>query len=184
MMSVLLTALTVAREWERGSMEQLFATPVRRIEIVLGKLAPYFGVAMLQMMLVLATGTWLFGVPIRGSIPMLFALSSLFLIAGLGQGLMISVLTKNQMVATQVAAVSSMLPAVLLSGFIMPIENMPPALQVVSNILPVRHFMHAVRGIMLRDVSLDDLVKDAVALALFAVVVIAISTSRFQRKIA
>ncbi len=184
MMSVLLTALTVAREWERGSMEQLFATPVRRIEIVLGKLAPYFGVAMLQMMLVLATGTWLFGVPIRGSIPMLFALSSLFLVAGLGQGLMISVLTKNQMVATQVAAVSSMLPAVLLSGFIMPIENMPPALQVVSNILPVRHFMHAVRGIMLRDVSLDDLVKDAVALALFAVVVIAISTSRFQRKIA
>ncbi len=184
MMSVLLTALTVAREWERGSMEQLFATPVRRIEIVLGKLAPYFGVAMLQMMLVLATGTWLFGVPIRGSIPMLFALSSLFLIAGLGQGLMISVLTKNQMVATQVAAVSSMLPAVLLSGFIMPIENMPPALQVVSNILPVRHFMHAVRGIMLRDVSLNDLVKDAVALALFAVVVIAISTSRFQRKIA
>jgi ABC-2 type transport system permease protein len=184
MMSVLLTALTVAREWERGSMEQLFATPVRRIEIVLGKLAPYFGVAMLQMMLVLATGTWLFGVPIRGSIPMLFALSSLFLVAGLGQGLMISVLTKNQMVATQVAAVSSMLPAVLLSGFIMPIENMPPALQVVSNILPVRHFMHAVRGIMLRDVSLNDLVKDAVALALFAVVVIAISTSRFQRKIA
>ena len=165
-------------------MEQLFATPVRRIEIVLGKLAPYFGVAMLQMMLVLATGTWLFGVPIRGSIPMLFALPSLFLVAGLGQGLMISVLTKNQMVATQVAAVSSMLPAVLLSGFIMPIENMPPALQVVSNILPVRHFMHAVRGIMLRDVSLDDLVKDAVALALFAVVVIAISTSRFQRKIA
>jgi ABC-2 type transport system permease protein len=184
MMSVLLTALTVAREWERGSMEQLFATPVRRIEIVLGKLLPYFGVAMLQMMLVLAAGTWLFGVPIRGSMLLLFALSSLFLVAGLGQGLLISVVTKNQMVATQIAAVSSMLPAVLLSGFIMPIENMPRALQILSNILPVRHFMHAVRGIMLRDVAPIDLAKDAAALVAFAVVVIAISTARFRRKIA
>jgi len=184
MMSVLLTALTVAREWERGSMEQLFATPVRRIEIVLGKLLPYFGVAMIQMMLVLAAGTWLFGVPIRGSVGLLFALSSLFLIAGLGQGLVISVVTKNQMVATQIAAVSSMLPAVLLSGFIMPIENMPRALQIGSNVLPVRHFMHAVRGIMLRDVAPVDLAKDALALVLFAVVVIAISTARFRRKIA
>jgi ABC-2 type transport system permease protein len=184
MMSVLLTALTVAREWERGSMEQLFATPVRRLEIVLGKLLPYFGVAMIQMMLVLAAGTMLFGVPIRGSVGQLFALSSLFLIAGLGQGLVISVLTKNQMVATQVAAVSSMLPAVLLSGFIMPIENMPRPLQIFSNVLPVRHFMHAVRGIMLRDVAPTDLIKDAIALALFAVVVIAISTARFRRKIA
>lgn len=183
-MSVLLTALTVAREWERGSMEQLFATPVRRLEIVLGKLIPYFGVAMIQMMLVLAAGTWLFDVPIRGSVTLLFALSSLFLVAGLGQGLMISVITKNQMVATQIAAVSSMLPAVLLSGFILPIENMPPALQVLSNILPARHFMHAVRGIMLRDVGSGDLVRDALALALFSVVVIAISTARFKRKIA
>ncbi|MFO0587826.1 MAG: ABC transporter permease [Polyangiaceae bacterium] len=184
MMSVLLTALTVAREWERGSMEQLFSTPVRRLEIVLGKLLPYFGVAMIQMLLVLAAGTWLFGVPIRGSIPLLFALSSLFLIAGLGQGLLISVLTKNQMVATQIAAVSSMLPAVFLSGFIMPIENMPKPLQVMSNILPVRHYMAAVRGIMLRDVSPFDLAKDALALVLFAVVVIGISTARFRRRIA
>ncbi|HEX7601715.1 MAG TPA: ABC transporter permease, partial [Polyangiaceae bacterium] len=184
MMSVLLTALTVAREWERGSMEQLFATPVRRLEIVLGKLLPYFGVAMLQMMLVLAAGTWLFEVPIRGSVGLLFAISSLFLMAGLGQGLMISVITKNQMVATQIAAVTSMLPAVLLSGFILPIENMPVPLQILSNILPARHFMHAVRGIMLRDVAGGDLVKDALALALFAFVVLGISTARFKRKIA
>ena len=184
MMAVLLTALTVAREWERGSMEQLFATPVRRLEIVLGKLLPYFGVAMIQMMLVLAAGTWLFDVPIRGSIPLLFAISSLFLLAGLGQGLMISVITKNQMVATQIAAVSSMLPAVLLSGFILPIENMPRPLQILSNILPARHFMHAVRGIMLRDVAAADLARDALALVLFAVVVLGISTARFKRTIA
>jgi ABC-2 type transport system permease protein len=184
MMSVLLTALTVAREWERGSMEQLFATPVRRLEIVLGKLLPYFGVAMVQMMIVLAAGTWLFEVPIRGSVALLFALSALFLVAGLGQGLVISVVTKNQMVATQIAAVSSMLPAVLLSGFIMPIENMPRPLQILSNALPVRHFMHAVRGIMLRDVEAKDLAVDALALLLFSIVVIAVSTARFRRKIA
>lgn len=183
MMSVLLTALTVAREWERGSMEQLFATPVRRLEIVLGKLTPYFGVAMLQLLLVLAVGTWLFEVPIRGSIPLLFALSSLFLVAGLGQGLLISVVTKNQMVATQVAAMTSMLPAILLSGFILPIENMPRPLQIVSNILPARHFMHAVRGIMLRDVAPSDLLRDAVALTVFSVVVLALSTARFKRRV-
>lgn len=184
MMSVLLTALTVAREWERGSMEQLFATPVRRIEIVVGKLLPYFFVAMLQLLLVLAAGTWLFDVPIRGSIATLLALSSLFLVAGLAQGLMISVVTKNQMVATQVGAMSSILPAVLLSGFIMPIENMPRALQILSSVLPVRHFVTAVRGIMLRDVGARELVGDAVAMALFAVAMIAISTARFSRRIA
>ncbi|MFI5303023.1 MAG: ABC transporter permease, partial [Polyangiales bacterium] len=184
MMSVLLTALTVAREWERGSMEQLFATPVRRIEIVLGKLLPYFFVAMLQLLLVLAAGTWFFEVPIRGSIPTLFALSSVFLVAGLSQGLMISVLTKNQMVATQIGAMSSILPAMLLSGFVMPIENMPRALQIFSNVLPARHFVHAARGIMLRDVAPHELVGDAVAMALFAVAMLAISTARFSRRIA
>ncbi|MBK6512838.1 MAG: ABC transporter permease [Polyangiaceae bacterium] len=184
MMSVLLTALTVAREWERGSMEQLFATPVRRLEIVIGKLVPYSGVAMLQLLLVLAAGTWAFDVPIRGSMLLLLALSALFIVAGLGQGLLISVVTKNQMVATQVAAMTSMLPAILLSGFILPIDNMPRPLQVISNVLPARHFMHAVRGILLRDVGAKDLQRDALSLAVFSVVVIAISTARFRRRVA
>jgi ABC-2 type transport system permease protein len=97
---------------------------------------------------------------------------------------MISVLTKNQMVATQVGAMSSILPAMLLSGFVMPIENMPRALQIFSNVLPARHFVHAARGIMLRDVAPHELVGDAAAMALFAAAMLAISTARFSRRIA
>jgi ABC-2 type transport system permease protein len=184
LMAVLLTALTVAREWERGSMEQLFATPVGRFEIVVGKLLPYFGVAMIQLLLILASGTWFFAVPLRGSFLLLLGISSLFLMATLGQGLVISVLTKNQMVATQVSAISSMLPSMLLSGFVMPIDNMPVALQWFSNIVPARHYIHALRGIMLRDVGARDVAADAIALAVFAAVMIAISTVRFRRKLA
>lgn len=184
MMAVLLTALTVAREWERGSMEQLFATPVGRTEIVLGKLMPYFGVGMLQVLLILAAGTWLFGVPIRGPVVLIFAISALFLLASLSQGLLISVATKNQQLATQGAAVSSMLPATLLSGFVMPIENMPVPLQVLTRIVPSRYFVHALRAVMLRNAPLEVIVPDALALLAFAVVMLVISTILFRRTIA
>lgn len=184
MMAVLLTALTVAREWERGTMEQLFATPVGRTEIVLGKLMPYFGVGMLQVLLILAAGTWLFGVPIRGPVILVFAISALFLLATLGQGLLISVATKNQQVATQGAAVSSMLPATLLSGFVMPIDNTPAPLQALTRIIPARYFVHALRAVMLRDAPLAVIVPDALALLAFAFVMIVISTILFRRTIA
>jgi ABC-2 type transport system permease protein len=183
MMSILLTALTVAREWERGSMEQLFATPVRRLEIVLGKLVPYFGVAMAGLLIVLLIGTFVFDVPVRGSIALLFGVSSLFLLAGLGQGLLISVVTRNQMVATQLAAVSSMLPAALLSGLVIPIENMPRALQLLTYLLPARHFVTILRGIFLRDVSATAILPNIVALAAFALVMLAVSTARFRREL-
>ncbi len=184
MMAVLLTALTVAREWERGTMEQLFATPVGRVEIVLGKLMPYFGVGMLQVLLILAAGTWLFGVPIRGPVVLVFAVSSLFLLATLSQGLLISVATKNQQLATQAAAVSSMLPATLLSGFVMPIDNMPAPLQALTRIIPARYFVHALRAVMLRDAPLVVIVPDALALLSFALVMVVISTILFRRTIA
>jgi ABC-2 type transport system permease protein len=183
-MAVMLTSLTVAREWERGSMEQLFSTPVGRLEIALGKLAPYFVVAFAQLLLILAAATWIFDVPLRGSLVALFAISSLFLYAALSQGLLISVLTKNQQVATQVAAVSSMLPSMLLSGFALPIDNMPWILQKVTNIVPARHYVHAIRGIMLRDVEPTALAGDALALALIGTALLALATARFQRKLA
>ena len=103
MVAVMLTALTLAREYERGSMEQLFATPVGRLEVILGKLAPYFGIGLVQVLLVLVMGVWLFNVPIRGSVGLLFLISSVFLLAMLMQGLLISAATKNQMVASQIA---------------------------------------------------------------------------------
>lgn len=182
--SVLLTSLTIAREWERGSMEQLFATPVGRLEIAIGKLLPYFGVALGQLLLILVVATWVFDVPIRGSLFLVFALSSLFLFAALSQGLLISVVAKNQQVATQAGAMSSMLPAMLLSGFALPIDNMPRVLQIVTNIVPARHYIHALRGIMLRDVEPAALVGDALALLCIGGLLLTLATVRFTRKIA
>lgn len=184
MMGVLLTALAVAREWEKGSMEQLLATPLSRQEIVLGKLLPYFGIGLAQLLLILAVGTWLFDVPIRGSLLLLFAMSSLFLLACLAQGLFISVVTRNQMVATQAAAATSILPAALLSGLVIPVENMPAILRVVTQILPVQHFVRILRGIMLRGASWDMMAADGAVLALFAVAMLAASTAAFRKEVA
>ncbi|MGE0790425.1 MAG: ABC transporter permease [Sandaracinaceae bacterium] len=182
--AVLLTALTVAREWERGSMAQLFATPVGRLEIVIGKLLPYLVLATLAVLLVIAVGTTVFDVPLRGSVIALAVISLLFLTGMLAQGLVISVITKNQMVATQAATLSSMLPSMLLSGFVFPIENMPAPLQLLSRVIPARYMVDGLRAVMLRGNGLETLWPDALALAVFAFVMIAISTARFSRVIA
>ncbi|HCF56530.1 MAG TPA: ABC transporter permease, partial [Myxococcales bacterium] len=182
--AVLLTALAIAGEWERGSMEQLFASPVSGIEIILGKLLPYLALGCLQMLLVLAFGTWAFDVPILGSLPLLFLAGMLFLVGMLGQGLLISVVTRNQLVATQAGAFSSLLPSLLLSGFVFPIENMPRVLQWLSHVIPARYLVNALRGLMLKGVGLEAIWGDLVALTIFAVAVLGISTARFRRKLA
>ncbi|HEX5661598.1 MAG TPA: ABC transporter permease [Polyangiales bacterium] len=184
MVAVLLTALTVAREWERGSMAQLFATPVARFEIVLGKLLPYLVLGMLAVLLVIAAGGWVFDVPFRGSPFALALLSLLFLIGMLGQGLLISVVTRNQMVATQMATMSSMLPSMLLSGFVFPIENMPTALQWISRVIPARYYVAGLRGVLLRGNGLTELWPEALLLLAFGVLMLGLSTARFQRTIA
>lgn len=182
--AVLLTALTVAREWERGSMAQLFATPVNKLEIILGKLLPYLVLGTLTVLLVIAIGSWVFEVPFRGDPLVLVLLSSLFIAGMLGQGLLISVVAKNQMVATQVATMSSMLPSMLLSGFVFPIENMPRVLQLITVVVPARYYIEGLRGILLRGNGLAELWPQALALTAFAVAVLALSTARFQRRIA
>jgi ABC-2 type transport system permease protein len=184
MMGVILTALTVAREWERGSMEQLFSTPVSRLHIVVGKLLPYFVVAMIQLLIVLTGAVWLFDVPIRGSAFLLAGISALFLLAMLGQGLFVSVVTKNQMVATQAAAMTSMLPSMLLSGFVLPIENMPRVIQWITWVVPARYFVDASRALLLRGAGFEAVRGDMLALAIFSTVLIAACMARFQRKIA
>jgi ABC-2 type transport system permease protein len=181
--AVLLTALTVAREWERGSMEQLFATPVSRLEIVIGKLLPYLAMGVVQFLTVLTAGAWAFGLPLRGDFVLLGVCAFLFLLAMLGQGLLISVVTRNQMVASQFAMMSTMLPTMMLSGFLLPIENMPLWIRVLSNILPARHMVTILRGILLKDNGLAELWVDVVALALFALAMIVLSTRRFQRRL-
>ena len=182
--AVLLTALTVAGEWERGSMEQLFASPVGRTEIIVGKLLPYLGLGLLQLLLVLAVGATLFDVPIRGSLGTLFAAGLLFLVAMLGQGLFISVAAKNQLVATQAGTLSALLPSLLLSGMIFPLENMPLALRAISRVIPARYLVHALRGAMLKGNGLAELWPDLVALAVFALAVLGLATALFRRRVA
>ncbi len=181
---VLLTALTMAREYERGSMQQLFVTPVGTAEIMIGKLLPYFALGAIGALLVLAAGTWVFDVPVRGDTAALAVASALFLFGMLGQGLVISIVAKSQMVATQMATMSSMLPSMLLSGFLFPIENMPLPLRVISNVVPARYFIHALRGILLRGNGFAEVQSDLVALAIFASVMFFVGTRRFKRELA
>ncbi len=182
--AVLLTALTVAGEWERGSMEQLFASPVGRLEIVVGKLLPYLALGMLELLLVLAFGAVAFDLPFRGSFFALMSMGFFFLVAMLGQGLLISVVTKNQLVATQAGALSALLPSMLLSGMMVPIENMPRILQWLSYIVPARYMVHGLRGILLKGNDLSVLLPDFLAQIAFAVVILVLTTVRFQRRLA
>lgn len=182
--AVLLTALTIAGEWERGSMEQLFASPIGRLEIVLGKLLPYLALGLLEFLLVVAFGMIAFDVPIRGSGVALAALGLVFLVGMLGQGLLVSVIAKNQTVATQAGTMSSLLPSLLLSGMIFPIENMPWALQQVSRVVPARYLVHGLRGVLLKGNGLDVLWPDLLAMAVFALAMIGLATARFQRRLA
>jgi len=183
MVCVLLTALTVAREWERGSMEQLFTTPIRRGELIVGKLLPYVALGALGVLLVLAVGAWVFEVPIRGSLLALSVAALLFLIGMLGQGLFVSVVSKNQMVATLVGTMTSLLPIQILSGFVFPIANMPKPLQVVAQIMPATHFIAALRGILLRGNGFAEQSLHLVALLAFALVMVLASAAKFRRRL-
>ena len=183
MVSALLTALTVAREWERGSMEQLFATPVRRTEIIVGKLLPYAVLGMVQTLLVVTLGSWMFDVPIRGSLALLFLCSLLFQLAMLGLGLLISVATKSQLLSSQFSIMISMLPTTLLGGFMFPIANMPWPLRAISAAVPGRYYIVALRGVFLKGNGVVVLAPQLLALAGFAIAVLLVAVRRFRRRL-
>lgn len=149
LIGTMLTALVIAREYERGTMESLFATPVTRMQILLGKLIPYYFLGMFSMTICALAGVFLFEVPLRGSVFALFVLSSTFLMPALGQGLLISILTKQQLLAAQTGLITGFLPAVILSGFIFDINSMPEALQYLTLIIPARHFNTALQTVFL-----------------------------------
>ena len=149
LIGTLLTALVVAREWERGTMEAMMATPVSVAELILGKLIPYFLLALGSMALCTALGVWLFGVPLRGSLFALTVVTATFLFPALGQGLLISSATKNQFVASQVALISGFLPAFLLSGFVFEISSMPKVIQLITYIVPARYLIPNLQTVFL-----------------------------------
>ncbi len=181
--AALLTSLTVAREWETGTMEQLISTPLTGPELILGKLVPYFCIGIFDLTLSLLVGRYVFQVPFRGDRPLLLAMSILFLIVALALGVLISIVGKSQFVASQFAMVATLLPAFLLSGFVFPIENMPLVLQIFTHVIPARYFVTILRGIYLKGVGLSVLWGEALFLAVFGGVVLTIAMRKFRKKI-
>ena len=175
LIGALLTALVVSREWERGTMESLMATPVHIAEILLGKVIPYFVLGTGGMLLSVAMAVWLFAVPLRGSFLLLFAVASLFLLVALGMGLLISTVARNQFVASQIALIVTFLPAFLLSGFIFEISSMPKVVQLITHIIPARYFVSLLHTLfMAGDIGAviwpNTLALAAMALLLFGLV--------------
>jgi ABC-2 type transport system permease protein len=170
-MTGLLTSLTIAREWENGTMEQLIAGPVRPAEIVIGKLVPYFGLGFAQVALVFTAGRFLFGVPFTGSGLCLIVTSAVFLFNGLCFGLLLSIVARSQQLAFMLAVILTLLPSIILSGFIFPISSMPKPLQVVTYIVPARYFLYALRGMFLKGYGFGFLWPEIISLALLGVLV-------------
>jgi ABC-2 type transport system permease protein len=181
--AAMLTSLTIAREWERGTMEQLAATPVSRVEVVLGKLLPYLGIGLADVVVCSLLGVFLFDVPFRGSAVLLMAFSFLFLTGALGLGMFISVVAKSQVVATQVAMVVTFLPAFLLSGFMFAIEVMPAPLRAVSLLIPARYFLVVTRGIFLKGIGIEVLRTQALLMVAFAVAGLGLAVLRFRKEL-
>lgn len=182
MMSTLLTAMTVVREKERGTMEQLIASPISGYELMIGKLLPYVVIAFFDLLLVLGAGRVLFGVGVRGSIALLLGLSLVFLLSALGTGLLISVVSPSQQTAMTVAMMASQLPSVLLSGFVFPVSAMPVPLQWLTNIVPARHYLVIVRSIVLKGTGMTWLWRPTFILLAFGVVSIALCARRFRER--
>ncbi|MFW6113186.1 MAG: ABC transporter permease [Thermodesulfobacteriota bacterium] len=183
MVGALLTALTIVREVERGSMESLLATPVRKTELILGKLGPYFLIGLVDLAIAVAMGEFLFQVPLKGSLILYVALSAVFLVVMLGLGMLISILSENQLQAYQMATLITFLPAFLLSGFVFAIPLMPTFLQVASYLVPARYLVTIAKGIYLKGVGLEVLWPSALMLVFFAVFFLALAVRTFKHKI-
>jgi ABC-2 type transport system permease protein len=181
--AALLTSLTVAREWETGTMEQLISTPLKGPELIVGKLVPYFVIGIIDLVLSVLVGVYIFEIPLRGSLVLLFAMSVIFLIGVLSLGMLISIIAKSQLLASQLALVGTMLPAFLLSGFIFPIDNMPAVIQAITHLIPARYYVTILRDIYLKGVGLGVMAGEAALLAVFCVLVIALSIRKFRKRI-
>jgi ABC-2 type transport system permease protein len=178
-----LTSLTIAREWERGTMEQLISTPVSKLEIEMGKLLPYFIIGVMDTALCAGVGVGWFGVPFRGSWTVFYGCSMLFLTVVLSLGYLISVVGKSQLGASQMALLVTFLPAFLLSGFIFPIEQMPQAVQWITRILPARYYVSILRNVFLKGTDVRVIAGEIVALAVFAAVLITLATTAFHKRL-
>jgi ABC-2 type transport system permease protein len=177
---VVITSLAITREFERGTMENLLATPLRPLELMIGKIIPYIIVGYLQVCLVLLCAYFVFGVPIEGNVPLLLLFCLPYFAANLSMGLMFSTIATNQLQAVQ-SAMFFFLPSILLSGFISPFHGMPAWAQWLGNLLPITHFLLIVRGILLKGIGLSEIWHEVIPIILFTIVVMTIAIRRYRR---
>lgn len=182
--AALLTSLTIAREWEMGTMEQLMSTPVRPAEIVLGKMLAFFLVGVIDTVLSVLTGVFVFDVPFRGNVWLLIVTSCVFLTGALFWGILLSAIAKSQLLAFQMGILSSFLPSFMLSGFIYSIENMPAVIQAITRLTPTRYFVTILKGIFLKGVGLEVLWGEVLVLASFSALVFLLATRKLKQKLA
>jgi len=182
--AALLTSLTIAREWENGTMEQLLSTPVRPIEMAIGKLSAHFLLGLADMLIALFVGVVIFKVPLKGSPVLLLFSACVFLYGALAWGLYISAMFRNQLAAYQMGTLTSFLPAFLLSGFIYPIANMPWIIRVISVIVPARYFIDMTKGIFLKGLGLRYLWFDLLLLIVYALAISVLAVRKLRQKIA
>ena len=182
--SAMLTSLTISREWERGTMEQLAATPVSRVEVILGKLVPYLAIGLIDVALAVIVGVFVFDVPFRGNL-LTFALGTfVFLFGVMGLGTLLSVNLKSQLLASQAAIFATYMPALLFSGFMYTISNMPVVLQWISSVVPARYYVTFTRGVFLKGNGIDVLWPAILGLTLYAMFTVILSIKKFKKELA
>lgn len=179
----LLTSLTIVREWETGTMEQLISTPVKAYELIIGKLTPYFALGYVDLAIVYLMSQYVFDVPFRGNILLMFLLSGLFLLGSLSLGLVISAVAGSQLFATQFAFLGTFLPSFLLSGFVFPIGNMPEVIQLATYVVPARYYVTILRGIYLKGVGVEILAFQIVMLAIFVLATTVVAGRRLGKRL-
>jgi ABC-2 type transport system permease protein len=181
--AAMLTSVTMAREWETGTMEQLISTPIQVPELVLGKVVPYFVIGLADVAIAVAMGHWIFDVPLRGSTGLVFLSASVFLTGALFLGLLLSIVLKTQVLANQIALFTGYLPTLLLSGFVFGIYNMPAAIQAITFIVPARYFITLLRGIFLKGIGLEVLGLNAALLTIYAAAMVFLSHRKMKLKL-
>jgi ABC-2 type transport system permease protein len=181
-LTALFTSMSIVREREQGTIEQLIVTPIKPLELIIGKVAPYVFVAFLNVLEILAIGVFWFGVPIRGNLGLLLGLSAIFLLTSLGIGIFISSVSNTQQEAMLLAFLT-MFPSIFLGGFFFPIEAMPGWLRVITYVIPLRYMLVVIRGIILKGVGLQILRQEVLALIIFGVVIMLLAAARFRKKL-
>ena len=181
-LTTLFTSISIVREREQGTIEQLLVTPIRPAELVLGKVAPYVGIAFFDLAEILAIGVFWFGVPISGSVTLLLSVSLLFLLTTLGMGILISTIARTQQEA-MFLSFFTLLPSIFLAGFLFPLEAMPQPLQWISFVIPLRYMLVVVRGIVLKGVGLRILAREVAVIAAFGVLIFGVAARRFRKRL-